>query len=913
MIMPFSRNRSTSNGSIFCCILLSAILLVMPISPAARAAPFADDVTPAATDAVTLLVPLTGIAAVSADGYHTCALTTGGGVKCWGYSGSGQLGDGTVTNRSTPIDVIGLAAGIATVGTGRDHTCVVSTGGGVKCWGNNAHGQLGDGSTTNHHTPADVTDLTSGVAAVSANYYHTCALTTGGGVKCWGDNAYGQLGIGPVPDSDTPVDVTGLASGVAAVSAGAHHTCALTNGGGVKCWGENDYGQLGDDSTTDRFTPVDVTGLTAGVAAVSAGGEYTCALTTGGGVKCWGRNGFGQLGNGPAPDSDTPVDVTGLTSGVAAVSAGFDHTCAQTTGGGVKCWGRNYYGQLGDGTTTDRFTPVDVTGLASGVAAVSASRDHTCVVTISGGVKCWGYNLHGQLGDTTQSNRSLPGDVLVLATCYALSRTHTGGGDDPTAMPTNTPACPQGHYLADAAVVVMAAPAAGHYVQSWSATVNNISRDLSNLVLMPAADTTVGVAYGVCRALTLAHTGAGVSPVAAPGASAGCPAGSYAAGEKLTLTADADAGSFVSSWTGADNDGNAGSNSLTMPDVDHSVEVAYSPCRTLTRSHTGSGDDPIAVPGASAGCPAGTYAAGEKVTLTAHPDDGFFVASWTDVDNDGSAAFNSLTLPDADAKVSVAYAPCRTLTLTHTGSGDDPIAVPHQSTGCPAGTYAAGEMLALTACSHSGSYIADWSGADIGGISLFNSLTVPNADHTVSVSYRVCRTLTLAHAGTGANPFAVPNASDGCPVGTYAPGEAITLIAAPGTDQRVKSWTNAAQTPAAGVLVNSVTMSDADCGISVAYEACFQLTATTSGQGEPIAASPVASYGCAPGMYVAGQSIVLSAAPATGWAIAGWSGTANDAATAGTNTLTMPAAAKIVGITYAEATTPGVFLPSLSR
>src|SRR3990170_2637750 len=225
--------------------------------------------------------------------------------------------------------------------------------------------------------------------AVTAGGMHTCALTTGGGVKCWGANGFGQLGDGTTTYRTTPVDVAGLSSGVAAVTAGDWHTCALTTVGGVKCWGANGFGQLGDGRTANRPTPVDVTGLSRGAAAVTAGGAHTCALTTGGGVKCWGANGFGRLGDGTTTDRTTPVDVTGLSSGVAAVTAGDWHTCALTTVGGAKCWGANGFFQLGDGTRTDRTTPVDVAGLPSGVAAVAAGGSHTCAVTTGGGVKCW--------------------------------------------------------------------------------------------------------------------------------------------------------------------------------------------------------------------------------------------------------------------------------------------------------------------------------------------------------------------------------------------------------------------------------------------------------------------------------------------------------------------------------------------
>ena len=160
----------------------------------------------------------------------------------------------------------------------------------------------------------------SSVSAIAAGYTHTCALTTAGGVKCWGSNFHGQLGDNTLSFPSTPVDVVGLASGIAAITAGASHTCAITTAGGVKCRGANYDGQLGDNTTTGRFTLVDVVGLASGVAAITAGSSHTCALTTAGGVKCWGDNRYGQLGDNTYMDRLTPVNVVGLGGGVPPVA-----------------------------------------------------------------------------------------------------------------------------------------------------------------------------------------------------------------------------------------------------------------------------------------------------------------------------------------------------------------------------------------------------------------------------------------------------------------------------------------------------------------------------------------------------------------------------------------------------------------
>lgn len=345
---------------------------------------------------------------VSAGSMHTCAVTVDGAAKCWGSNYFGQLGDGSTNNSSTPVDVSGLGGGVVSISAGLRHTCAVTTLGTAKCWGYNYHGQLGNGGTHDSNTPVNVGNL-SGVASISAGSGHTCVVTTSGVAKCWGGNAHGQLGNGGYTKFSTPVDVSG-SNNMVSISAGSSHTCAITALGAAKCWGAGSKGQLGTGSYMSAPTPMDVSGLGSGVASISAGGRHTCAVTTRGVAKCWGYNDRGQLGNGGTTNSNIPVDVS---IGMASISASSSHTCAVTTGGAVNCWGSGSGGRLGDGGTDNSYIPRSPYGLRRGARVVSTRSDHTCAVTTLGAVKCWGRGNNGQLGDGIDSDSHVPVDVLV--------------------------------------------------------------------------------------------------------------------------------------------------------------------------------------------------------------------------------------------------------------------------------------------------------------------------------------------------------------------------------------------------------------------------------------------------------------------------------------------------------------------
>ena len=338
---------------------------------------------------------------LAAGGNHTCAIENGE-LKCWGENKAGQLGDGTFEDRIVPTKAVVFSGSAVSVAAGYLHTCVVTDAGEVVCWGDNWAGQLGNLANPIN----DMGGKMGGFQAVEAGGAHTCALTGSGGIRCWGGNKLGALGDGTNENRQTPVDVIGLTSGVQAFAAGMDFSCAVT-GNRAKCWGADDSGQLGNGSYESTNQPVDVDGLGAGVIGVAAGFFHACAITKTGEVWCWGENTAGELGNGTIAGSPVPVKVSGLEDAVAIVVGG-SHTCALTKAGGVKCWGDNSHGQLGDGTIDGKDIPVDVTGLTGGVTALAAGASHTCALLRSGVVECWGLNGNGQLGDGTTMDRNTP-------------------------------------------------------------------------------------------------------------------------------------------------------------------------------------------------------------------------------------------------------------------------------------------------------------------------------------------------------------------------------------------------------------------------------------------------------------------------------------------------------------------------
>jgi alpha-tubulin suppressor-like RCC1 family protein len=325
-------------------------------------------------------------------------------AKCWGWRDYGALGDGSsgLSAQTSPVNVIGLSGGVGQISAGDHVTCAMTLSGSALCWGWNGYGSVGDGTTTQRNTPVYVSGLGSGVLSVSTGRHHACAVLLSGTVCCWGWNDQGQVGDGATASRLTPFSIPGLSS-IVSVSCGHKHTCAVNSTGSVWCWGQNHAGQVGDGTTTRRLTPV-LLADAGNVKFIEAGGwhqdgevAHTCGLLIDGNVTCWGHGGFGALGDGsgssklspgslvmfpwvsPSPSSSptpsvtpsvtrtssvtptvtaTPspsptVNWTALQAGgvtVANVTAGGYHSCGLLSSGDVMCWGLNSYGQIGDGS-----------------------------------------------------------------------------------------------------------------------------------------------------------------------------------------------------------------------------------------------------------------------------------------------------------------------------------------------------------------------------------------------------------------------------------------------------------------------------------------------------------------------------------------------------------------------------------
>jgi alpha-tubulin suppressor-like RCC1 family protein len=341
------------------------------------------------------------IALAAGEGF-TLAIGTTGSLRGWGGNSTGVLGDGTLTNRLAPVASTQLGT-FSSVAAGQAHVCAVSSAGGLSCWGSNFWGQLGDGTFTNRVPPSVTQPFTSGIKQVDLGNSHTCVIKTDNTVWCAGYNGDGELGNGTTTTSTTFVIAT---NGVDQVSAGPLLTCARSIVGQIVCWGLNSNGQVGNGTAGGNVTTPSTIGNFFGVAEVSAGYAHACARRFDGTVWCWGANNAGQVGDGTTVDRSSPVQVVGINSAVQ-IAAGVAHSCAHLQDATIRCWGLNQSGQLGNGSGTNALTPAFVLNLTGPTDLVAGSY-HTCARLDSGNVACWGDNGAGEIGDGTTSNRFVP-------------------------------------------------------------------------------------------------------------------------------------------------------------------------------------------------------------------------------------------------------------------------------------------------------------------------------------------------------------------------------------------------------------------------------------------------------------------------------------------------------------------------
>lgn len=371
---------------------------------------------PRSTTTPGLMSGFSSIIAMATGGHHTVALKSDGTVWTSGNNAYGQLGDGTTSTMTTAVQVLGQS-NVTTVAAGNAHTVVSKSDGSVWAWGRNDAGQLGNDTITTMQATAVPVSRINGVVAVAAGDYHTAALKGDGTVWAWGRANDSQLGDGSIINRANAVQVSRLTDVLTAQN-GQYFSVVLKKDGTVWSWGNNSAGQLGDGTQTTRATELRVSGL-SDIVAVAAGANYAFAVKNDGTAWAWGYNVQGQLGDGTTTGRTNPIRVSGL-NGVSTITAGFAHAVALKSDGTVWAWGNNNNGRLGDGTFVNRFTPVSVSGL-SNIVAVQAGNDHTIALKGDGTVWAWGSNYYGQLGDGTTTNRIIPVPASGLTGIVAIT------------------------------------------------------------------------------------------------------------------------------------------------------------------------------------------------------------------------------------------------------------------------------------------------------------------------------------------------------------------------------------------------------------------------------------------------------------------------------------------------------------
>ena len=337
-------------------------------------------------------------------------------IYTWGNNNVGQLGDNTTISKRSPVIIDVSTLDWRQISAGYSHTVAIKGIGELTAWGQNNFGQLGDNSTTNRSVPAAVVGGFTDWVQMSPGKYSTLGLRANGTAWGWGRNNYGQLGDNSTTNRSSPVSVVGGFTDWIQISAGDNHSLAIRANGTAWGWGENNVGQLGDNSTTYRSSPVSVVGGFTDWIQISAGQEHSLAIRANGTAWGWGSSRFGRLGDNTTVSKRSPVAVVGGFTDWVQISAGTYHSLAIRANGTAWAWGRNGSGQLGDDSTADRTSPVSVVGGFTDWIQISAGDNHSVAIRANGSAWGWGENTVGQLGDGVAIN-----DVFKSPVNIALS------------------------------------------------------------------------------------------------------------------------------------------------------------------------------------------------------------------------------------------------------------------------------------------------------------------------------------------------------------------------------------------------------------------------------------------------------------------------------------------------------------
>ena len=491
------------------------------------------------------------LTALGASNGYTCAVLDNNEMKCWGKAENGSLGNGDgQQNQYTPVGVNELNennccfADIEETSPDGDHSCALSNGS-VYCWGLDTAGQIGHGHIScfgaclNPHGPSV---LNRNVVTFTTGLRHTCAIADDSTTWCWGENDFGQLGVGDNDGRNAPAQVL-LPAGATPISinAGGHTTCVVLDNGTGLCWGKSDYGHLGDGTYNNRNepTPISILPSNRSLVAMDLGAGHACGILDDGTAHCWGNNTFssgesgGRLGDGSTQSSRFPRSVS-LPLGKTAISidVGVDHTCAILDDSSAACWGLNEEGQLGDGTTDNSTTPVGVSvpvGLTFG--EISAGLAHTCAVATNASVYCWGHHEEGALGLGEDVDSDVPAYVDLGTGRHALMSERDNDDDGIVNILDPFPdGCPSGYYATNGTCELVEP---GHY-----------TNDLPPYEQFPCQPGTYQPSYGQLDCIDASAGHYVESPASV--SQTPCGAGSYQPDSGQTSCVETDPGNYVS-------------------------------------------------------------------------------------------------------------------------------------------------------------------------------------------------------------------------------------------------------------------------------------------------------------------------------------------------------------------------------